>query len=270
MSDFFSSMAGRIDGTLAVLKPRLPSLFENGNGHLARDEAPAVESAEREAAPPIPRDVPKPAIAHPAPAAAVADERPAEPQRRKEARRGIVREESVQASEPQPAPRQSRKMAARSELPEAVPSVAPPRDAREPAPPVVQAAPLAIETPEPRVGSPTAARPEAPVWSPRPAPAPQQRAAAVRPAPLLPLQRATPAPPPFAPPPSSLLPKSARASVRDQARPAPPHGKTEEPTIHVSIGRIDIRAETQAQPQRKPVHASPVMSLDEYLRSRAK
>jgi hypothetical protein len=41
-----------------------------------------------------------------------------------------------------------------------------------------------------------------------------------------------------------------------------------EPSIHVSIGRIEIRAERESPPQRKPERSSPVMSLDEYLRQK--
>jgi hypothetical protein len=41
-----------------------------------------------------------------------------------------------------------------------------------------------------------------------------------------------------------------------------------EPVIHVSIGRIEVRALAQERPA-KPERKSPVMGLDEYLRSRA-
>ena len=44
-----------------------------------------------------------------------------------------------------------------------------------------------------------------------------------------------------------------------------------EPTIHVTIGRVEVRAVTPPAPSsRKGRDASPVMSLDEYLRTRAR
>jgi hypothetical protein len=41
-----------------------------------------------------------------------------------------------------------------------------------------------------------------------------------------------------------------------------------EPTIHVSIGRVEVRATTDGSRPLKQRSASPVMSLDEYLRAR--
>jgi hypothetical protein len=44
-----------------------------------------------------------------------------------------------------------------------------------------------------------------------------------------------------------------------------------EPSIHVSIGRVEIRATTAAAPSRSMVRPpSPVMALDDYLRQRGK
>lgn len=43
-----------------------------------------------------------------------------------------------------------------------------------------------------------------------------------------------------------------------------------EPTIHVSIGRIEIRAVPESAGGKRQKAASPVMGLDEYLRERAK
>jgi hypothetical protein len=48
---------------------------------------------------------------------------------------------------------------------------------------------------------------------------------------------------------------------------APP--AAEPPTIHVTIGRIELRAETTATERRSaPAKSSPVMDLDTYLSSR--
>lgn len=44
-----------------------------------------------------------------------------------------------------------------------------------------------------------------------------------------------------------------------------------EPTVHVTIGRVEVRAVTASPSDRaRPGHPSPVMSLDEYLRTRAR
>jgi hypothetical protein len=40
------------------------------------------------------------------------------------------------------------------------------------------------------------------------------------------------------------------------------------PTIHVTIGRIEIRATPPSAPPQRPRAAAPVMGLDEYLRQR--
>jgi hypothetical protein len=42
-----------------------------------------------------------------------------------------------------------------------------------------------------------------------------------------------------------------------------------EPVVQVTIGRIEIRATSDQEPRRKERAASPVMSLDEYLKTRA-
>jgi hypothetical protein len=43
-----------------------------------------------------------------------------------------------------------------------------------------------------------------------------------------------------------------------------------EPTVHVTIGRIDVRAVTETKVSARPQAASPVMGLDDYLRAHAK
>jgi hypothetical protein len=42
-----------------------------------------------------------------------------------------------------------------------------------------------------------------------------------------------------------------------------------EPTVHVTIGRLEVRATKESSHPARPSSASPVMSLDEYLRKRA-
>jgi hypothetical protein len=60
----------------------------------------------------------------------------------------------------------------------------------------------------------------------------------------------------------------ARAGL-PAARIAAPHAAAQaEPEIHVSIGRIEVRAVNETSPARKSKQESPVMGLDEYLRSK--
>lgn len=67
----------------------------------------------------------------------------------------------------------------------------------------------------------------------------------------------------FSPPPlSPRLPREQPSQSEHRA--APP-----EPTIHVTIGRVEVRATSEAEPRaRRKEEASPVMTLDEYLRKR--
>ena len=57
-----------------------------------------------------------------------------------------------------------------------------------------------------------------------------------------------------------LRPAGMMPSAASQAAP--------EPTIQVTIGRIEIRAEREVSAPRKPAPTSPVMVLDEYLRQK--
>jgi hypothetical protein len=44
-----------------------------------------------------------------------------------------------------------------------------------------------------------------------------------------------------------------------------------EPTIHITIGRVEVRATQEAEPRgRKKEEPSRVMTLDEYLQKRAR
>ncbi|PWU06706.1 MAG: hypothetical protein C5B51_11650 [Terriglobia bacterium] len=61
-------------------------------------------------------------------------------------------------------------------------------------------------------------------------------------------------------------PAVARPEFRTQA--PPPAEPPAEPVIHVSIGRIEVRAVSDAPRSRAEKQTSAVMSLDEYLRSR--
>jgi hypothetical protein len=60
-------------------------------------------------------------------------------------------------------------------------------------------------------------------------------------------------------------PPAAPAAAVERERPAP----REQPTIHVSIGRVDVRAVVApAVPSARPAPAVPRLSLEDYLRGR--
>jgi hypothetical protein len=68
----------------------------------------------------------------------------------------------------------------------------------------------------------------------------------------------------FRPPP--LSPRSPRERSSQSERRV---DKPTEPTIHVTIGRVEVRATSEAEPRaRRKEEAPPVMTLDEYLRKR--
>jgi len=66
---------------------------------------------------------------------------------------------------------------------------------------------------------------------------------------------------------SSMQPQS---QPQTQARPALPRAEAERPVVHVTIGRIEVRAVTPPAPAPEPRPAPgwtpPVLSLDEYLK----
>jgi hypothetical protein len=68
----------------------------------------------------------------------------------------------------------------------------------------------------------------------------------------------------FRPPPLSPRLPRERPSQSEHRAEQPP-----EPTIHVTIGRVEVRATSEAEPRaRRKEEAAPVMTLDEYLRKR--
>jgi hypothetical protein len=273
MSDFFSRLAGRLEGTLPVLRPRLPSLFENAHGMpwLGDEVAPsqAIKDTERE-------PEPSPPLSHEMERAPYRSVPPAAEEGANETRHRVrtrhstdIREERGESEEPSNQPVSARRQPRKTIRPEAphAPVAEPPRDTTRPLPLAVQAALLPVKRAQPAlVRGRTRAidraekrEQEASVTHDTPSPL---RAPAAQPEAPVPLRHVRPSPPPFAP-----LPPMPPSSVRE--RPALSR-EAAEPTIQVSIGRIDIRAEREAAPRRKSAETSPVMSLDEYLRSRAK
>jgi hypothetical protein len=76
---------------------------------------------------------------------------------------------------------------------------------------------------------------------------------------------------PPAPEASGILRAPAIAHIAS----APPFRTTQaqerEPTVHVTIGRVEVRAiAAQSSQPTRTERPSPVMSLDEYLRTRAR
>lgn len=65
---------------------------------------------------------------------------------------------------------------------------------------------------------------------------------------------------------SRLAPQSQTATPAASSR----RSNSSEPTVHVTIGRIEVRATPQQTSTSRARSASPVMSLDEYLRRRSK
>jgi hypothetical protein len=64
--------------------------------------------------------------------------------------------------------------------------------------------------------------------------------------------------------PPSLLPGSPTPRFQDAPRSAVPEAR-EAPTIHVSIGRVEVRAVTPPKPQPASQRA-PALTLDAYLK----
>jgi hypothetical protein len=73
---------------------------------------------------------------------------------------------------------------------------------------------------------------------------------------------------PLAPPPLPFITSRGERVQRDVLSRREPASRAET-TIHVSIGRIEVRAAPAPRARERAQAASPVMSLEEYLRTRA-
>jgi hypothetical protein len=247
VSDFLARLAARAIGGEATLAPRLPSLFEPA------PHAPTLPTVDDGAA----------ATARHATAPADDASPAAEPLRPPRALPPMQDDALRQTPVAQPATR----------LPP--PAAAPVSDRAMPV--TAHAAPPATPTP----ALPAVARHAAP----RPAPAHAEPPAA---APVLPRQtriapsRIEAASPPggsLLPPPTPVFAAPRSAPARDRSdhaatirpRPAAAANRTpatSEPVVHVSIGRLEVRAApAAATPPRRRVEPRPA-SLDDYLRQR--
>jgi hypothetical protein len=244
MSDFFSDLMARVDGTAPVLRPRLPALFETPAAEprlQAEPEMPAGVQERTDLSPP--RSVPQPenarpntnapassqpnpfrpaAMSPPPPAIEVASPPPLEQPPRGTGETG--RETIRTVSSPIASPAETRRNPAETQLP-------------------TDPVPLSSRAPDHVAPTPGRTNPAAIV--------PMEPAASMR------TVRA-----PFAPAPPRLRP---------QLPPRPEVAKREaEPFIQISIGRIEIRAASDGTRPPKGSKSSPVMSLEEYLRSRSR
>ncbi|MGK9169299.1 hypothetical protein KXR53_23495 [Inquilinus limosus] len=74
-----------------------------------------------------------------------------------------------------------------------------------------------------------------------------------------------------APAASGILQAPAAARIVPALLPPPQRAQRSEPAIHVTIGRVEVKAvATPSSDAARPERPSPVMSLDEYLRNRAR
>lgn len=260
MSDFFAALAARVvhrpgDGAAEAVRPRLPAMFETPQpdaaaywGEHAEEIAiapPVVGAAPLDPAPaaPIPARVPAPPETPRI--ASVIPDRPA-------ARVAPSLPTRTAPERPVPAPATPARPA--------VPDAAAVRGADRPA---SQAGPIAA-TPTSR----SAVIRKAEAGSTSSTVVVQTVPSLQRPLPAAPdhpvvAARIGAPPPPPAPP----VPRVARAA-EPRAIASPP-SVPPETTIQVTIGRVDVRATAVSPEQRPAATTSPVMSLEEYLQSRA-
>lgn len=279
MSDFLTSLIQRQERPAGLVQPRIPSLFETAGPRLApemtvREESREIEStpSQHEDAPvratesvtparaPVHQDSPPRFEAH---ADAVQPQQPVTSLRNRPV--AEMAEETVQAPFAAPARREMTPGETTADAPSS-PPFAPAvevADARV-APPSVQRESM-IEPPAQktvRVESTIEIRPQATTPSPAPFAPEAPRAQTPFQAPDAP-RAVTPPQPSLSPPQTSRTPAPRQTAL-------PPQQQAE-PVIHVTIGRIEVRAveEREARPRKREA-ASPVMTLDDYLKSRAK
>lgn len=231
MSGYLTNLLARSRGSAEVMRPRIASLFEPVE---AAAEATGQASAEL-----------------PAPER---DEEAAASQTRI-AMLEIPREVPLERPTLQ-APVAIEQRLAPQKLESTPPSeaAAPPRAQAPSPPPAPQALPPKLEPPQPQKPEPQA--------KPLPAVSPGREKVGVVKEVLAP-----PPPDPIAPRQAPLTPPARRPRLQPiaNAQKAPPA----EPEVHVTIGRLEVRAVTEPPPRKKERAPSTVMSLSDYLKSRA-
>lgn len=245
MSDFLDRLAARAIGGESTLAPRLPSLFE------PLQRAPAMPLADEGEAPAPRRDA-----GAAAPAVPIATPSPRELARATEPAERI-------AASVAPADRMATPVPARAVASSPHEPMAPPRIMPTPAHSAVaeqSVTPVALERP---VASPSPVPPR----QVRVAPTPQETARAPAPNGVL-----LPAPVPVFAMPRAAPARSERnvAAQTAAARAESKAAVAAEPVVHVSIGRLEVRAApAAAAPPRRRDGPQP-SSLDDYLRQRGK
>ena len=272
MADFLTRLAMRIGEPEGFVRPRLPSLFEpshldpvlpaGAEAALTEFRAASLESGSEDA-----RDE----SIHGVEASVASDARPADAQpgprlsrERKQSRSARPAERALEAD----APYLETPAAARTKQSAPLPM-------RPPLPPGPQVDPVEAGPPPARRSNVLLTATERPVAPPPTTIFPprweRMAASAAQVPPLIAGERPVVLPAPTtqrsAQQSDILRPRIADRTAARSIK----NEQTSEPTIHVTIGRIDVRAVTPTAPtSRKAADASPVMSLEEYLRTRAR
>jgi hypothetical protein len=278
MSGFLTDLVRRQEKPADAVRPRLPSLFETDAGPAlpqSKSDAPISELTVEEAAPaaeePARASRPPAQSARQMPAAPAAESDATEPafapSRQRAAplqplqplEQNLEREAQPAAVQPRRAPR------IESEPAEAPMAAEAPAFAIQPVAErrLTRLSPVIEETEiveAPRVTTTRTVTESTATREPAPAPA-------IRPVPQPPVFE-----PPQAAAPTFAMPPQTRQQAREaQRRQSEQPRVPAEPSIHVTIGRIEIRASEEREPRARAKDApSSVMTLDEYLKSRAK
>ena len=275
MSDFLTDLIARQDKPKDAVRPRLPSMFENGGGVEQSTKSPDLLTeiaVEQEAPPPAaaspratiaqaPRLEPRvQAIADAAPAFAPARTMPVQPQPLPPPEQALEPDAPANAAAP--------RRAAKTEAPPTEPARAIEETRIQPVVErhVTRLSPI-VEEHESVEAPRTASMPHTPRTFATSPPAPP--ATSLRPLPQSPVPEPIAAiASPFAPPPPQTRQQMREARHEPREQPHPAHT---EPTIQITIGRLEIRASEEREPRARAKDApSPVMTLDAYLKSRTK
>lgn len=254
MSGFLTNLLERSRGTAEVIRPRVASMFE----------PPGIEAAGDWVSEPFEQSNGEPQVASPRkPARHTTPPPPLSLRVETHPDTGEVRD-----TKPAETPLENPAHVTPSPLHRPVPESAPPRTPRRH---TVSPEALATFTPavlprESRIASPRPSLAEPPpATQPRPQTIPlSHESPAARKPPSTP-ERALPerravAIPTLSPPPA----RRPRFEPAVTVAKAPPS----EPSIHITIGRIEVRADAEPAVRSKPRVESPVMGLNEYLKTR--
>jgi hypothetical protein len=278
MGDFLTNLAARLDTAPDVVRPRLAALFEPVPDAFAIGPEPRLDiemaAGLREDAETGAEEEPLAAAPHRSVSRGLRTPRRAPEPPSDTAGDALASDALRQGDSPTASPEGAARRA------RVRPSTAPP--AEEPFRPSVAPTPKANNAhgvqplrpqapPSPETHVAAAVMPSTPLRAPAAPPA-QPRS---QPVPDLTIAPPSSAFMPLAPPPTPAFTLAPTAAMAAQARPATMPSRREpsakpEPTIHVTIGRVEVRAVEQASPRRREPARPAVMSLDEYLAGRGK